>query len=96
MTAEPVEQSGLPPRQREVLQLLLEGLSVKEVAARLELSPNTVHSHIKTIYLRFSVSSRAELLARWIRRGTYLNAETLQSSPPQAEAQRQRLIPDGD
>jgi DNA-binding CsgD family transcriptional regulator len=59
----------LAPRVREVLGCLLEGDSDKQIAARLGMSKFTVNQYTKLIYTHFSVSSRAELLARWIRRG---------------------------
>lgn len=61
--------SNLPPRAREVLRCLLEGDSDKLVAARLGLTRNTVNQYAKVIYTHFQVQSRAELLARWVRRG---------------------------
>jgi DNA-binding CsgD family transcriptional regulator len=59
---------ALTPRQRQTLQLLLAGQSEKQIAARLSLSPNTVHHYIKAIHRHFRVSSRSELLARWVGR----------------------------
>lgn len=59
----------LAPRVRQVLACLLEGDSDKQIGVRLGLSIYTVNQYTKTIYLHFSVNSRAELLARWIRRG---------------------------
>jgi DNA-binding CsgD family transcriptional regulator len=61
--------SDLSPRVREVLRCLLEGDGDKQIAARLRISPYTVNVHTKAIFRHFSVRSRAELLARWIRRG---------------------------
>jgi DNA-binding CsgD family transcriptional regulator len=61
--------SDLSPRVREVLKCLLEGDGDKQVAARLGISPHTVNVHTKAIFLHFGVRGRAELLARWIRRG---------------------------
>jgi DNA-binding CsgD family transcriptional regulator len=58
--------NGLTHRQRQVLSLLLGGASEKEIAARLGISQNTGHSHVKTIYRRFRVSSRAQLMAQWL------------------------------
>lgn len=55
---------ALPPRARQVLGLLLEGLSEKEVARVMSISPHSVHDHIKTLHRRLGVSNRAELLAR--------------------------------
>ncbi len=48
--------------QGRVLDLLLEGLSEKQVAARLKLSTTTVHNHVQSIYKSLDVHSRSELL----------------------------------
>ena len=61
--------SALPPRTRQVLRCLLEGDADKQVAARLGLARLTVNQHTKRVYAHFGVASRAELLARWVRRG---------------------------
>jgi DNA-binding CsgD family transcriptional regulator len=55
----------LTPRQMATLTLLIEGLSHKAIAARLRLSPNTVHGYIKEIYRHFGIHSHAELLKRF-------------------------------
>jgi DNA-binding CsgD family transcriptional regulator len=52
--------------QGKVLELLLIGLQEKEVATKLDISQNTVHNHVKRIYKKLNVSSRAELLALFI------------------------------
>ena len=58
--------AALSPRQRQTLQFLLAGYSEKQIAEKMRLSHNTVHHHIKAIHRHFSVSSRSELLARWL------------------------------
>lgn len=65
-----VSPDGLPlsPRQRQTLQLLLAGNSEKEIAGQLDLSHNTVHHYVKAIHRHLNVSSRSELLARWVRK----------------------------
>ena len=55
---------GLSPRLREVLALLSEGYSEKQVARELAISPHTAHDYVKELHKRFGVSNRAELLAR--------------------------------
>lgn len=61
----PSQQSGLlSAREQEVLQGLLEGLSEKQVAARLGLAPDTVHTYVRRLYEKLKVNSRAELLSR--------------------------------
>jgi DNA-binding CsgD family transcriptional regulator len=52
---------------RQTLDCLLEGDSEKQVAVRLGLSRLTVHQYVTSLYRHFGVSSRAELLARFIR-----------------------------
>jgi DNA-binding CsgD family transcriptional regulator len=61
--------SALSPRLRQVLRCLLEGDADKQVAARLGLTRHTVNQYTKTIFRHFGVGGRAELLARWVRRG---------------------------
>jgi DNA-binding CsgD family transcriptional regulator len=56
----------LSEAQRRVTALMLEGLSEKEAAKRLRLSPHTIHNHVKEVYRRLSVNSRAELLALFV------------------------------
>lgn len=56
--------AGLSPRMRDTLQHLLGGDSEKEVAAKLDLSPHTVHIHVKNLYKRLGVCSRGELMAK--------------------------------
>jgi DNA-binding CsgD family transcriptional regulator len=59
---------SLTPRQRQTLQFLLAGHGEKQIAAQMRLSPNTVHHYVKAIHRHFRVSSRSELLARWVRK----------------------------
>ena len=61
--------ADLPPRVRQTLRCLLDGDGDKQIASRLDLSQYTVNQYTKMIFAHFGVSSRAELLARWIRRG---------------------------
>jgi HD-GYP domain-containing protein (c-di-GMP phosphodiesterase class II) len=51
--------AGLTPREVEVLRLLARGLSNKEIAARLTISPKTVGNHADHIYAKISAQSRA-------------------------------------
>jgi DNA-binding CsgD family transcriptional regulator len=66
--APPVNGSRLSPRQNQTLAAVLDGLSEKQIASRLGRSHNTVHTHMRGIYRAFGVNSRAELLARFVRR----------------------------
>ena len=58
------ESEPLSVAQLRVYRLLVDGLSEKRIASRLQISPCTVHNHIGAIYLAFGVHSRAELLVR--------------------------------
>ena len=79
-TPSPSPMAGLTPRQREILEGLLSGESEKQVALRLGISIHTVHEHVKTIYQRLGVSSRAELLSLWVRRDAKNGAVSIQRS----------------
>ena len=59
---------ALPPQLDRTLRALLRGLSEKQVAAELGLSPHTVHEYARTLYRRFGVTSRAELFAKLLER----------------------------
>jgi DNA-binding NarL/FixJ family response regulator len=63
------ERSGLTPRQLEVLRLICEGLSNKEIAARLDLSVNTVAVHRANIMNTLGVHKTAELVVYAIQNG---------------------------
>lgn len=65
--AEPTPE-GLSPRLRQTLACLVEGDSEKQIAARLGVSYATVHQYVTTLYRRFGVNSRAQLLAHVLKR----------------------------
>lgn len=56
----------LTPVEQQVLQLLLQGKSSKQIAAGLEHSPNTTNEYLRRLYRKFGVGSRAELMALWL------------------------------
>jgi len=62
------EVTRLAPRHRAVLDLLMAGRSEKQIAAALQVSPRTAHKYVEQIYRALEVSSRAELMARFIAR----------------------------
>lgn len=53
--------SVLSARESEVLKLVARGYADKEVAARLNIAPSTVDTHVRAIYRKLSVNSRAQL-----------------------------------
>jgi two-component system response regulator DesR len=64
---------ALTPREREILELLAEGLRVKEIAERLTLSPATVHTHVRNAIAKLEVDTRTEAVALAVR-FSYLGA----------------------
>jgi LuxR family maltose regulon positive regulatory protein len=54
----------LTARERDVLALITQGGSNKHIARALEISPETVKSHIKRIFLKLAVSTRTEAVSR--------------------------------
>lgn len=52
----------LTDRETEILQLLVEGLSYKEIGSRLDISANTAKKHVINIYNKLHVNSRAQAL----------------------------------
>jgi DNA-binding NarL/FixJ family response regulator len=56
----PIEHERLTPRENEVLTYLSKGFTIKEIAALMGIKWFTVNDHIKSIYKKLNVSSRAE------------------------------------
>ena len=54
----------LTVRERDVLAMISQGCSNKRVARTLEISPETVKSHVKHIFLKLAVSTRTEAVFR--------------------------------
>ncbi len=59
---EPAETFGLTPREREVLELMVEGLNNPEIAERLVVSRSTAKAHVSNILSKLGVSNRAEAI----------------------------------
>ncbi|RFO97660.1 DNA-binding response regulator [Rhodoferax lacus] len=66
---EEVQEVPLSPRQREVLQLIAEGLSTKEIAQRLELSVKTVESHRTLLMKQLDIHEVTGLVRYALRKG---------------------------
>lgn len=67
--ARPVTESeyGLTQREMEILSLVVEGMSTKEIAARLGLSYHTIDTHLRSIYEKLHVRSRSAVVAKAVR-----------------------------
>ena len=65
--AAPPETEPLTQREEEILALLADGLTNKEIAARLSISFFTVRSHLMHIYDKLHVRSRTEAAAMFLR-----------------------------
>ncbi len=62
-------QPALTSREKEILRLLAEGHSNKEIAERLVVSPSTIHSHRTNLMKKLNLSSRYELIQYARQRG---------------------------
>jgi len=56
---------SLTAREKEILLLLMDGLSYKEIAAKCFISLDTIFSHIRKIYSKLNVHSRSEISAKF-------------------------------
>jgi DNA-binding NarL/FixJ family response regulator len=65
-TAQPAE--NLSEREQQVLDLLSQGLMYKEIADKLAISYETVHTYIRRIYEKLQVRTRTEAVAKFLRR----------------------------
>jgi DNA-binding NarL/FixJ family response regulator len=58
-----VRLRGLTPRERDIVGCVARGLSTKAIGTALFISDYTVQDHLKAIFAKFGVASRAELVA---------------------------------
>jgi LuxR family maltose regulon positive regulatory protein len=63
------ERDVLSPRESEILQLVADGLSNKQIAERLTLSQHTVHRHVANILVKLRLSSRTAAAAYAVKHG---------------------------
>lgn len=68
------EKELITPREREILRLMKDGLTVKEASKKLFLSPSTIKAHLRTIYKKLQVNNRAQAVSKAIEKG-YLELE---------------------
>ena len=56
---------GPRPREIEIMGLIADGLSNRQIAAHLVITEKTVKNHICSIYQRFGVTERSQAVSRW-------------------------------
>jgi DNA-binding CsgD family transcriptional regulator len=59
---DPSTADRLTPQERQIVRFVAEGSTNKQVAAQLFLSPRTVDHHLRNVFLKLGISSRAELI----------------------------------
>jgi DNA-binding NarL/FixJ family response regulator len=64
VTPTSLEGQSLTPRQIDVLQLLAQGCSNKEIARRLDMADGTVRTHINAVFRALEVSNRTQAVMR--------------------------------
>jgi len=89
----------LTEREREILQAILSTGSVKSAAAKLGLSINTVHKHLRHMLASFNVRSTLQLIAIALQKG-FIRWEDEPSAEPRSRLVHQKrevkLSPAGD
>jgi non-specific serine/threonine protein kinase len=81
-----IRTTTLTRREREVADLVAEGLSNKEIAARLVISPRTAETHVERILTKLGFTSRTQIVAWAIPQ-----ADNAQDRRSQARVSRNRL-----
>jgi DNA-binding NarL/FixJ family response regulator len=66
--ASPQPAENLSPREQEVLDCLSQGFLYKEIAEKLGISYETVHTYVRRIYEKLQVRTRTEAVAKFLRR----------------------------
>ena len=63
---------GLSARERETLEGMVDGLTAKEIAARMKVSYHTIDTYVRSIYTKLHVQSRGGAVAKAIREQLYI------------------------
>ena len=94
MSASPVEsaQVRLSPREREVADLVAEGLTNREIAKRLFLSERTVDGHLEHVREKLAVNTRAQIATWVVRQGTAAPVVATAAKPVILPAPGRRLM----
>jgi DNA-binding NarL/FixJ family response regulator len=65
-----LESVRMTPREREVIALIAEGMSNKEIAQRMEIATDTVKSHVRNVMDKLALRSRLQIAAYALRQST--------------------------
>lgn len=65
----PLATCGLSPREREIVRLVAKGLPNKAIAQVLEISLWTVGTHLRRVFAKLGVTTRAQMIARILEEG---------------------------
>jgi DNA-binding CsgD family transcriptional regulator len=65
-TEAPIPELTLSPRELEIARMVARGLPNKTIAAVLDISPWTVHTHVRRMFAKLQVTSRAALVGRML------------------------------
>jgi DNA-binding CsgD family transcriptional regulator len=87
------DEWALPPRQRQVLELIVQGLPNKEIARRLNLAEGTVKIHVAVLFRKLSVTSRTAAAVAGARMLTELAAIPSAGPARQPQAPTSGLLP---
>lgn len=64
-----LHQARLSPREKEIVRLVAKGMANKVIAMLLEVSPWTVSTHLRRVFTKLGVTTRAEMIARVLEMG---------------------------
>lgn len=82
---------ALSEREREIVSLVAQGLTNREIAVRVYLSPNTIKVHLRNIFAKTGVASRTELTMLAVKEGWVAVAQV--APQPASEGQAPEEIP---
>lgn len=63
----PKADYGLSEREREILELLVDGHTKQRIATKLQLSPHTIDGHVRNIYSKLHVNNRSGAVAKAVK-----------------------------
>ncbi|NGP90111.1 response regulator [Fodinibius halophilus] len=69
----PSQEYDLTPREKEILQYVIDGFTKKAIALDLDISFHTVDSHMRNIYEKLQVHSRSDAVAKAVKEGIILD-----------------------